>query len=420
MTQKKSLRFALALAIGALLVCGSGRAFAQFGSGGSTGLGSGGTTGTGSTFTTDDFFIGVQAVQGVNLSTFDAGRFFDVARCNCATPVTLFISMLATGFAKRSAVIASTGNAGTISVWLGSVCGDPNYQGNPNLCRKIDSEPLLTFLNQGSWSISSDARVLSTYLANAVTTTVDGGTTGGSTGPCTAPTGSFTQTIQVQIDYDGNGTADLTIGYGVIVDLQPPPEPTGITVEGGNQAVIVNWNQVDQSLVTDLIGYQILCSRADQYQVFPETEADGGSAEGTFSSAFESCPANRTGTGVEGEDPTFVCSPLLSAIAKSYRVQILQNGITYAVGVVAIDNSGNASPVTVRYGTPVKTDSFYDVYRDGYAASNNTSTSDPGGASGGFCAVAARRPGRRSAIAIGLFGLGAAGLAWARRRRGRP
>jgi len=87
---------------------------------------------------------------------------------------------------------------------------------------------------------------------------------------------------------------------------------------------------------------------------------------------------------------------------------------------VAIDNSGNASKPTIVYGKPRKTASFYDVYRDGFAASNDTSSPDPGGASGGFCAVGVRRPAWRSGLgAIVLLGLGVAVGVVRRRRQGR-
>ena len=57
---------------------------------------------------------------------------------------------------------------------------------------------------------------------------------------------------------------------------------------------------------------------------------------------------------------------LASAVgaATSDRVEILQNDITYAAAVVAIDASGNPSEPVIGFGTPVKTLSFYDVYRD--------------------------------------------------------
>ena len=419
MLQRKYLRFALV--VSAFLICVSARqAAAQLGTGGSSILtGTGGTTGA-ATFTTDDFFVGVQAEQGVNLTTFDSARFFNIARCECNTPVYLFLSLQQSGFAKRASVIASTGNTGTISVWIGSLCDQTYYQGQPAFCRQVASEPLLTFLNQGSWQLSTDSRTMSTYLGTSATT-VDGGTTSDATGPCSAPIGTFNQIVQVVLDYNGDGTPDFNVTDNVYVDLQPPPAPTGQKIQGGNEAIIMNWQQVDQAVTTDLLGYQILCSRADQYQVFKETPNDAGGSNGPFPASFVTCPSSQTKTGIEGLDPTFVCSPLLSAISTSYRVEILQNDITYAAAVVAIDNSGNASQPAIVYGKPIKTLSFYDVYRDGYADSNNTSSPDPGGASGGFCAVGVRRPGWRSGLgALTLLGLGAAmGVARRRRRQGR-
>jgi hypothetical protein len=381
--------------------------------------GTGGTTGT-TTFATSDFFVGVQAVQGVNLSTFDASRFFNAGRCQCQTPAYVFITLQQSGFAKRSQVIATTGNTGRISVWLGPSCNNLFDQSIAGMCRQLASEPLLTFLNQGSLTIATDAQTLSTYLGTSAS--VDGGVVTGSAAACTAPTGQFNQTIWVLLDYNGDGNPDdPSISSQLVIDLQPPPAPTGASAEGGNEALIMKWDQVDQSLNPDLLGYQILCSRADQYKVFNDTPNDAGGSNGPFAASFVTCPATLAASGkmgVEGLDPTFVCSPLLSALSTSYRVEILQNDITYAAAVVAIDNSGNPSPPQVIYGKPIKTLSFYDVYRDGYAGSNNTNAPDPGGASGGFCAVGVRRPGWRAGLgAIAVFGIGAAGLALARRRR---
>jgi hypothetical protein len=422
MRHRSFLTFVVSFA--ALLVCATARpAAAQLGTGGTTSiLGTGGTTGTTAAggLTTADFFIGVQAVENVNLSTFDAARFFDIARCQCKTPVFLFIAMLPSGFAKRSAAIAATGNAGHIKVWLGPTGCDQALQQTSGLCLQIADEQLLTFLNMGSWTIPTDARQISTYLG---TSTTDAGVVNGSSnGACTAPGGSFSQSIWITIDTDGNGVSDLTVSSTVNVDLQGPDAPTNVTIEGGNQALVMKWDIVNQALNTDLVGYQILCSRADQYQVFNVTDIDGGGATGAFFSGFESCPAYRTANGVEGLDPTFICSGLLSPATNSVRIETLQNGIYYAAAVVSVDNSGNpSSPPQVLYGKPVRTLSFYDVYRNGYATSNNTDAGpDPGAANGGMCAVSARRPRWRStAAALGVIGIAIAGVSIRRRRRGR-
>ena len=169
---------------------------------------------------------------------------------------------------------------------------------------------------------------------------------------------------------------------------------------------------VDQAIIPDLLGYQILCSRADQYQVFNVTPTnDGGTSTGAFGSAFLTCPKTRTGTGVEGLDPLFVCSPQLSAQSTSTRVEILQNDITYAAAVVAIDASGNPSSPAVHYGTPIKTLSFYDVYRD---------QTPQGQATGGFCAISTARPRvKTTAAALSLLAVATMGILITRRRRRR-
>ncbi len=414
MIQKKSLRFALA--VSAFVACaGARQAAAQLGTGGSILSGTGGTTGTTTTLAATDFFVGIQAQQGVNLTTFESARFFNIARCQCNMPVYLFVSLQQSGFAKRAQVLASVGNIGVISVWLGSTCANVLNQGDSRLCRKLASQSLSTFLNQGTWELTTDARTMSTALDNN-SINADGGATS-TADPCATDT-YFNQFVEVLLDYNGDGNPDLNVPDQVYIDLQPPPAPTEVTVTGGNEALIAQWTQVDQATVNDLLGYQILCSRAGQYQVFNETPNDAGGSNGPFSASFVTCPTAKTADGgIEGLDPTFVCSPLLSAISTSYRVQILQNDIVYATSVVAIDNSGNTSKPEIHYGKPIKTSSFYDVYRDGYAASNDTSAPQPGGASGGFCSVGVRRPGWRSGLGgVGLLGIGAA-LALARRRR---
>ena len=74
-------------------------------------------------------------------------------------------------------------------------------------------------------------------------------------------------------------------------------------------------------------------------------------------------------------------------------MEILQNDITYAAAVVAIDASGNPSEPLVHYGKPIKTLSFYDVYRDQTPA---------GEATGGFCAISTARPRAKTTAAVAV------------------
>jgi hypothetical protein len=411
-TSLKSLAIAAAV-VALLVVAAPGRAAAQItGTGGTTVTGSGGSGGT--AFAATDFFTSIQQQSDppVSLTTFQLSRFFNKANCDCSTPVNVFIALLSSGIAKRATAGITTG---TVSIVLGTGCssimGLQTGQG-VGACLQIASEPVLTFLNQASYTVPTDARTLSTFF-NFTGVVGDGGTTTtGSANACTAPTGqSFTQTINFNFDF-GAGTIQLSVPFSVVIDLVPPPAPTGVTVQGGDEALVLNWQSINQAVVPDLLGYQILCSRADQYQVFNESPGnDGGTSMGAFGSAFQTCPKTRTGTGVEGLDPLFVCSGQLSAQSTSTRVEILQNDITYAAAVVAIDASGNPSKSMINYGKPVKTLSFYDVYRD---------QTPQGSATGGFCAISTARPrAKTTAAALSLIAVASFGVVFTRRRRRR-
>jgi hypothetical protein len=176
----------------------------------------------------------------------------------------------------------------------------------------------------------------------------------------------------------------------VVLEPPPSPDPNSITVQGGDQALVVSWQKLDTAVYTNVLGYQILCNRGGDLQVF-NTGAftPGFTSVGSVAASGVMCPAAAGMTGIEGLDPAFVCSPLLTTSATSYRVKILQNDIVYGVGVVSVDNSSNASQPDIFYGTPIKTKSFYDVYA--------TSRSCPGTASGGSARCPRARRGRRVA-----------------------
>ena len=374
-------------------------------------LGTAGTIGTTTTasLADGDVFIGVQATEGANLTDFDLLRFFNQANCNCDTPVFLFFALTSSGLSKRSAV-----PTGTLYFLVGSSCNDPILM--KTQCQLIGNVPIATFMALGNATIQTSARVLSAN--STVGVDADGGVlvTSGTTpnATCTSPTNGFNQTIWAVFDYGADGTYDYSATQAVFVDLTPPPVPDNIKVTPGNEAVNVSWTPVDETLNQDLQGYQIFCQRGD-IQVFPDK---------TFTPQVRSC-STTMGTGVDGLDPLFVCSPLLNRSVDSYRVKILQNGIPYGAVVVSIDNSGNAfAPDLAHEGqfftTPVKTDSFFDVYRDGNQTNGGAGApgATPGAATGGFCAVAGPdlRPGRW-ALGAGLGALGALALARARRRR---
>jgi hypothetical protein len=353
--------------------------------------------GIGTTALSDaDFFIGVQHQPGANLSDFDVARFFNKRNCDCAEPIYVYVALTDSGFAKK----ASVDHNGSLEIWIGSDCANTSLR--DQRCVKIDAPTTAAFLIAGRDTIMTDARVMSTYtLAGAI----DGGVVGNFTPnpTCTTPgIESFDQTIWVL--QNTNGTPMSIKTRAVHIDLTPPPPPDSdqISVSAGNQAVVINWPGVNSAITTDLLGYQVLCNRGGELQVF---------SDNTFGAGFQSCPATTTGTGVQGLDTKFICSPLLRSTSRSFRVKILQNDITYGVAVVAIDNSGNASVPDVFYGTPIKTKSFYDVYRD-------DDPDHPGTVTGGLCTLAAARSSCGAALA-GLGGFALVTIVIARRRRRR-
>ena len=379
-----------------------------------TGLG--GAIGT-TSLTSDDLLIVVQSTPGVAIPDFDLQRFFNVQNCDCDTPVSIYFTFSQSGFAKKPTL-----PDGTIEFWTGLNCNNVTVRN----CTKLgDTLTLATFGSQSGVVITTDTQTLSQNFGqpavSGTTTVVDGGVVtvdGGPSGAGACASGiAFSQTIWALVTFTGDAPYDVSATLAVNVDLAPPPPPAVHAdpdgrVPGGNEALILNWTGLDTSVYPDLLGYQVLCDRGGALQVFKN---------GAFGSGFRTCSSAAAPAGLDpginALDPNFVCSPLLNPTTSSYRVKILQNDITYGVSVVAIDTHYNASQPDIFYGIPIKTLSFYDVYRNGDEANNMPGASpEPGRASGGYCAVSGSTS--RSTGAAGLATIAIAGaLAFARRRR---
>jgi len=383
---------------------GSGKAWAQFTDGGTTT----------STFAPEDFFVRMQDVPLHTISDFDVARYFNKARCDCSQNVYVYVSLSSTGLAKQ----ATVPRQGNLEVWLGSQCND--YTLRVGRCVQLTKLTLVDFLvaNVGKLVIPTDARMMSSQ--SSLVTGVDGGFGGGFPNPdCTMPSEQATQQVWVLLDTDSNGTPDISASQNVTIDVRPPPAPTITSLEAGNQALIVHWTPINTASFPDVIGYQVLCRRGADLQVF---------SNGTFDPGFQTCtmptptpipdagpisPDPNFDGGVEELNPFFACSPLLSPTADSFRVKILQNEITYGVAVVAIDRSFNASAPNLLFDHPIKTKSFYDTYR-------NDDPDHPGAATGGLCTLGAGSTtgGSKTFAGIGAV-LALAAIVLARRGRRR-
>ncbi len=217
-------------------------------------------------------------------------------------------------------------------------------------CFQIASEQVLTFLNQASYTVPTDAQTLSTYF-NATGVVVDGGTRDDWHCPRLhrAHPASRSRTRSTSTSTSARGTIDLSIPLMVLIDLVPPPAPTGVTVQGGDEALVA------QLAAGRLRPSTPICSATRSSAAAPTSTrcstrrppTTAGPARRVWL-GFLTCPKTRAAmggldAGIENLNPLFVCSPQLSAQSTSDRVKILQNDITYGAAVVSIDTSGNAS-----------------------------------------------------------------------------
>lgn len=423
----------LALGLGLTWVLSSGIAEAQL-------TGTGGTVGTG-TLTASDFFIGVQKVQGVNLSDVDKARFLNRASCLCQRDVWLKAILNASSAAK-AATIAGTDE---VTMKLGVSCDQPALT---NQCPTIGSLTFSEFRLSGMVVHTTVDVLAQPYGANTIVTATGTGGTGGAGGATgtggiggtggDSGTGGGTGVVSGSCDVNDAfnqpvwifvGAQTLSdIGTGqlsVVIDGTAPPATPTVTVTGANEALNVTWTAINMdNSVPDLLGYQIFCTRADQYQVFKS---------GTFDTSIDSCfidPGAGSGTGGSSGgtyytgptdlDPNaladvnthYACSDLLSASTTSHRVQILENGINYGIAVASVDRHGNAALAlpTPPFTMPKPTLDFYHQYRVG----------DPQGQATGGCAVVGPSfdlPATTRGLASGVIALGMVLFRRLRRRR---
>lgn len=392
----------------------------------------GGTTGTTTgTLGAGDFFLGVQKVEGVNLTPADQARFLDRASCECQR-TTWLRALLYPAAAAKAVTVPSTAS---VSMYLGNQCN--SLLGLPN-CLPLKSVPFSEFKLNGLQVKTTVDVIAKLYgavgaipgsggtsgsggdsgaggtsgsggISSSGGTSGSGGVSGsgGDSGSTSTCAGMITQSVWLLVETTPGLFDIATASLPLIIDGDPPPAPTNVVVNPANEALLVSWTAVDQTVTSDLTGYQLFCTRGDRFQVFKD---------GTFSTSIDSCligasdVSDLSPTAIMDRNTHYVCSDLLSTSTTSYRVKVLQNDIPYVVGVGAVDLHGNASLITpARPVSPKLTYDFYHAYRSG---------EPQGQATGGYCAVGGASSERdlgAAALATGGLGL----IAWTRRRAAR-
>jgi hypothetical protein len=421
----------LACVIASFALLSSGQARAQTGGTGGTISGTGGTTA--SPIAATDFtmyFESYNKDQGkwIQMNSTDASIFFNQAHCLCGEDQSAeFKVLIETGtgvYQKITNLLESVNSANTgqgygrLLVGKGGtdclVANDANVNNLDGFCTNLeypDSSYLSNFFlmstvaNYGHYESLPIpvARLFGAYNGCTSSQSCD------STTNCTLPSAQIsiqfwaqtqTQTTTAP-DFDGQisgGTISLVTSVSVV--------PTDIIVQGGNEALAVNWDFGSTSVSSDttLNGVQIFCRRGASYQVY---------ADGTFSAYYQSpadvcqasAPPQPAGTDpLTQDDRYYLCSGLIPPTTQTYRITGLQNGITYGVAIAAVDKYDNIGPLSsISYGTPIPTVDFYSDYRK-----------DGGVAPGGFCALAGWQKRGSALVTIGMVGLA---LIAVRRRR---
>ena len=318
------------------------------------------STSTTAALTTTDFAIILQRLDGstwVDLSNTNAAIYFNQARCECGTKIRFLVQMTS---ASRSKLASLTTTGANAKLYVGNNCAGLNSLNVPYCADSaILGTPLLglsTLSSNGSW---------------AVETTVDKLFTGiGLTCADTRAT-----SILLWINTTGSISPDLTgssaPSLAIKLDGTPPSAPTGVVVEGGNEALEVSWTS-DVIDNPDLAGYLVFCMQGDGLQVFNPSSYNSDSNKYDCAGSSQYCtsqilcqasapapstdlPFSAAGVTTASEvqapaifqnlNPAYLCAGLLHPSQLSVRLGPLQSGIPYTVGVAAVDNSGNASPI---------------------------------------------------------------------------
>ena len=393
------------------------------GTGGTVVSGAGGVTGSASPLTASDFTYYLEQTKDgknwVQLNTTDQQYFLNRARCECATDTTNFtgsfkfvIVPAATTSQKITTLLANNPIAGVGEGRIYAGGGGQNCLDNPtagyNLAgyctNLLDPTQFSAGILGGMAYFEGPPRWESTpipvaWLVNSSSAPVCSGIDAcNSTNNCSSFSGAIT--IYFWARTTANNYADVnTLIYPVNVVGKVPYTPTGITLEGGNEALTVKWSwPLGQKPAADsnFKGVQLFCQRGENTPVFPKD---------TFAAYYQTAaklcgsaaPTSSSYGGFSELDTRYLCSGLIPSTSTSYRITGLQNGINYGVGAVAVDKYGNVSPISeIKYEQPVPTVDFYTYYKD----------DAHGSAQGGFCTLASQRTRPSVAALLCLVGLG--------------
>ena len=353
-----------------------GRAQGQ--TGGVIGTGTGGVTGT-PLLAASDFTIFFESYvngQWVQMSSTTQQYYFNQARCLCDTdPNGEFRVVVQPGSGAGQKILTQlesnlAGGAQGVSYLFagnnGFDCLNPTaYVGGlgvfcTNLVAPDSGYPGTTFSTMAAFAnmpFVTSGPIPVAYLFNSLSNP-----TCGYTGTCDSFAMCSAMNTQTNIQFwaqTNSGThPDFDPGPSAAVSLvgYVPVTPTDVVADGGNEALNVSWDWGGVNIATEttIVGVQLFCQRGADTQVFP-TSSFGPAymTPGMLCPNSPAAAATTAGGPFSNFDPRYLCSGLIPAASTNHRITGLQNGISYGVGVAAVDKYGNIGVITkVVYATP--------------------------------------------------------------------
>jgi hypothetical protein len=297
--------------------------------------------------TESDFTLSVSASQGSSWLALDASTltgFFNSHRCLCPDTLTPTLQLTSSGQTNMS-----TSTVG-VAFFLGAACATSSAS-----CVSLGSA---TF----------------TASKSATPPTFDSGqvfkaAAGNSAVDCASLVAGST-TLWAILTQDGVALP-FTLALALPVTATVVAAPTAVTALPADQGLLVSWTPpADRSQVS---GYQVLCLPRPA-QASP--------------AAYESCGLPSVGTDttiITAADQSQVCSGKVSAATTSVRLSGLENGTSYTVAVIAIDQGGGISALSPpAVAIPQPTIGFFEKYKQDCGGANACTLSPHSGHAGPF------------------------------------
>jgi hypothetical protein len=344
-----------------------------------------------------DFTIYVQTKNAsdawTDVTSGDTKTFFNRGRCECGTMVRFVVEVASSSVeTKISNLLAASGADGEARLYLAQSSGCTNDPTESSYgCFLLDQiDTLDSLVRTGYWT-SAAVKVTDLFSSD---------------GTCNLLKTTY---LWLWIDTASDGSADLTgdsaPSLSLRLDGKGPAAPTGLSVQGGKEALILSWDTSTSSSTSDLAGHLAFCTYSDGSAVFTDSPYSSQFISSSTLVAASLCPDQDAldpaglASTVGNLAPAYLCSGLIAADKTSYRLRGLQNNTPYNVLLVSVDNDGNlGTPTDAVTGTPVLTVDFYNEYAN-----------QGGDPVGGYCNVASGvgRPGAFAVLLLGSLVMGA-------------